>query len=149
MKNIDSSSLAQNLTTQRTNTASQGATSEEARSKDALDKLERVEKVSLEKDQVVLSQTSRADTKADKGDESANISNDNKETKVQASSQETAHSEQMIADEEKLTVIKDAISRGEYPLDGDKIAQAFLSLESVLHWSFHQKVGHYASHNHQ
>ncbi len=35
-------------------------------------------------------------------------------------------------DEQKITVIKDAILRGEYPLDTKKIAQAFLSLESVI-----------------
>lgn len=41
-------------------------------------------------------------------------------------------SEQADIDKEKVTVIKDAISKGEYPLDPQKIAQAFLTLESVL-----------------
>ncbi len=41
-------------------------------------------------------------------------------------------SEQSEIDEEKVTVIKQAIANGEYPLDSQKIAQAFLSLESIL-----------------
>lgn len=40
--------------------------------------------------------------------------------------------EQPDIDEEKITVIKNAIANGEYPLDTHKIAQAFLTLESVL-----------------